>query len=259
MKQLLKKQRKITTVLTWTLWIPVILFCSYLIVELRASSIISFFILALILFFILIVIGKISGSLEKVNAYPRRIFKQFLYGFLMPSLSLITIIVLYDKFFNNEVVPGLHLLNELIIVITYLYVVNSFFLVIDLDKQFSFQILPIVHENHFHEKVVVYNKGEYGQINLMEIALIDQQNQINWLITFKEERHILDLPLKTITEILGVEHFFKINRCQIVHKQAINTFRSGSFGKIDLLLHVNEVKATVSKDRAKEFRQWFNH
>ena len=108
-----------------------------------------------------------------------------------------------------------------------------------------------------HDKVIVYHKGAYGPVRLIEIALIDQRNQINWLITFKEEKHILDLSLMEINDVLGTKQFFKINRSQIVNKEAICKFRSGSFGKIELTLNVNAINATISKDRAKDFRKWF--
>ncbi|MES2653048.1 MAG: LytTR family transcriptional regulator DNA-binding domain-containing protein [Bacteroidota bacterium] len=257
MKQLLKKQRKVITFLIWTLWIPIILFCAHLLIAMRSNSIFPFLILSIVLFFILIVIGKISNELEKESNYAGRIFKQFLYGFLMPSFSLIIIIVLYDIFINDDTVQSIHLLKELLIIAAYLYFVNSFYLVVHIGQKFSIQLLPIEEEKCYHDKVVVYHQGAYGPINLMEIALIDQRHQINWLVTFKEEEHILNLSLNAINDILGVKQFFKINRSQIVHKEAIGKFKAGSFGKIELALNVNAINATVSKDRAKEFRKWF--
>jgi len=254
MKQLLPKQTK---VIAFLIWIPVILFCTHLLIDVRNASVLSFLILSIFLYFILLVVGKVSVRLNKVNNSVIRMTKQFIYGFIFPLFLVITIVTLCDKFISDAVIQSDYLFKELMILSTYLYVANSFYLIIHLDRKFSVQ-MPLVEEGkRFHDKVVVYHNGAYAPINLMEIALIDQRSQINWLITFKEDEHILDLSLKVINDIIGAKQFFKINRSQIVHKDAISKFKSGSFGKIELILNVNNINATVSKDRAKEFRKWF--
>ena len=257
MNQLLTKHRKVIAFLIWMFWIPVILFCAHELISLRSRSIFSFILLSIALIFILFVIGRISLFLEKENNYTSRIIKQFLYGFLLPLLLLVIFAQLYNLVIDSNLAHNALLIKELVIVIVYLYMANSFYLIIHMDRKFSKATLPIEKNKSFHDKVVVYHKGAYGPINLIEIALIDQRNQINWLITFKEEKHILDLSLKEINDVLGTNQFFKINRSQIVNKAAISNFRSGSFGKIDLILNVNAISTTISKDRAKDFRKWF--
>ena len=250
MKKQRTKPRKEITFLIWTFWTPIILFCANELLFLRNFTIFSFFLLSMVLFFVLFVIGRISNYLEKENNYNIRIRRQFLYGFLIPLLFIVILAKLYDK-------QSIFLIKDLLIIIMYLYIANSFYLVIHMDNQFSMITLPIEEDKGCQDKVVVYHKGAYGPVRLIEIALIDQRNQINWLITFKEEKHILDLSLKEINDVLGTKQFFKINRNQIVNKEAISKYRSGSFGKIELALNVNAINATISKDRAKDFRKWF--
>lgn len=250
MKKLLTKPRKEVTFLIWTFWIPIILFCANELLFLRSRTIFSFFLLSIVLFFILFLIGRISNYLKKESNYNIRIKKQFLNGFLIPLLCVVILAKLYD-------IHNIYSVKDLLIIIMYLYIANSFYLVIHMDNQFSMIALPIEEDKGFQNKVVVYHKGAYGPVKLVEIALIDQRNQINWLITFKEEKHILDLSLKEINDVLGTKQFFKINRNQIVNREAISKYRSGSFGKIELVLNVNAINATISKDRAKDFRKWF--
>lgn len=257
MKHLPKKHPKVIAFLIWSLWGPVILFTAHLVVAVQIQSIFPYLILCTILLAILIVIGRISKELEKNNNLKARIIKQFLYGFLAPILVITIAIALYSRLVSHPL-QLIKYIIQLIVIVVFLYIANSFYLVIHLDRKFSVAALPVGEEQQVHDKVVVHHQGAYGSIKLMEIALIDQRNQINWLITFKEERQILDLTLKQIGEILGVTNFFKINRNQIVHKDAIRQFKAGSFGKIELSLTINGIHATVSKDRAAEFRRWIS-
>ena len=257
MNQLLYKPSKVIAFLIWTLWIPVILFCSYLLISIRNGSTFVFVLLFTAQLFMLFAIGRLSIHLEKINNTVTRILKQFIYGFFAPLCSIIISIIAYDEFLGDHAIKYVHLIKELSILAVFLYIVNIFCLVIHLDRQFSTSMVPIQDEECYNKSILVYHKGAYMPVNLIEIALIYQQNQINWLITFKEEEYILDLSLKDIHEVLCVKQFFKINRNQIVHKDAILKFRSGSFGKIDLILNINSIHTTVSKGRAKDFRKWF--
>ncbi len=210
---------------------------------------------------ILLAIRWLSKRLDNSSSTAKqtliRIRKQFLYGFLIPITTFITLGLVYAKWVDVNAIQPVDLLKELSVVIMFLYLANSFYLVIHIDRQFSLATVKVEEIKHFHEKVLVYHKGSYVPINLMEIALIYQRGQINWLITFEEEEHILDLSLNEIQKILSAAHFFKINRNQIVHKEAIYNYNAGSYGKINIEMKIKKMSATVSKDRAKDFRKWF--
>lgn len=260
MNQLPKKPRKVITFLIWTLWIPIILFCSHFLTSARNGKVFSFLILAIVLLFLLLVVEKLSRYLEntmpKENNYNSRIFKQFLLGFLGPLCSFVILDTVYYEYIHDDVIQHASFIKELFVIAMFLYIINTFYLIIYMHRKFSTPAPPEADKS-YHEKVLVYDKGSYIPVNLMEIALIDQKNQINWLITFTEGEHVLELSLKAIQEILCIKQFFKINRNQIVNKNAIHKFKPASFGKLDLTLKIKPIKATVSKDRAKDFRKWF--
>ncbi len=255
------KAHRLFESLIWVLWIPVILFCSQIIVSGRNGTIFYFTFVALVLLFILLGIRWFSKNLERTTRTVihtlARMRKQFLYGFIAPLFALVILASVYDEFINENAIQQIHLLKELSILIMFFYVANSFYLVIHVDRQFSLSTVKVAEIECYNEKVLVYHKGAYVPINLMQIALIYQLGQINWLVTFELEEHVLDLSLKSIQEILSPKHFFKINRNQIVHKDAIDNFSAGRYGKINVVLKIKGLTSTVSKDRAKDFRKWF--
>lgn len=261
MNKLPKKAHHMFEFLIWLLWIPVILFCSQLIISGRNGTIFHFILVVLLLLFILLSIRWLSKYLEGTTSAATpilaRIRKQFLYGFIAPLFALAILASVYDEFINENAIQQIYLIKELSIVIMFLYVANSFYLVIHVDRKLSLSTVKVEEIENYNEKVLVYHQGAYVPINLMEIALIHQLGQINWLVTFEQEEHILDLSLKSIQEILSPKHFFKINRNQIVHKDAIDKFSAGRYGKINVVLKIKELTSTVSKDRAKDFRKWF--
>lgn len=261
MNSIRNKPPKVLAFLICMLWIPVILFCAHLIISGRKGSSFSFILLCLLLVCILLAVKWLSKYFEHASSEiitsRSRIGKQFFYGFLSPLFILVILAAGYDTVIDDGLIIQSHFIKELSIFSMFFYVANSFFLVISLDKQFSLVPTKMEETENYNEKIVVYHKGAYVPINLMEIALIYQMGQINWIITFKEEEHILDLSLKAIQEIISAEHFFKINRSQIVHKDAIDKFSAGPFGKINVVLKFKNITSTVSKDRAKDFRNWF--
>ncbi|MGF1924216.1 MAG: LytTR family transcriptional regulator DNA-binding domain-containing protein [Bacteroidia bacterium] len=257
MKKLISNQPKLIKFIRHILWVPLILFCAHLLISPHSNSLSLLLIVSIGLLSILLVIGKICMQLQKDDRYARRMGRQFIYGFLVPYLSIVTLFTLFDRYLVTTTEHRVHFTKDLLVIGMYVYVANSYHLVNYFDKHLSNMDAQVGQERSYHDKVVVYHEGAYIPVNLAEIALINQRHQINWLLTFKEEQHILDLSLKAIFDILGTTDFFKINRNQIVHKKAISSFRSGSFGKIHLQLKIRQMQATVSKDRAKDFREWF--
>ncbi|MEJ5995197.1 LytTR family DNA-binding domain-containing protein [Pedobacter sp. Du54] len=261
MNSLLKKPRKLIAFLIWTLWIPVILFCAHLLNLGRKGSSFSFLIICTLLLCILLGIRWVAKKLENTKSARHttiyRIRKQFLYGFLIPLCVFILLSAFFDEIIDDDAIKRVSFVKELSLLGMFFYVANSFYLVIYLDRQYLSTRDKNVEIACYSEKVLVYQRGTYVPINLMEIALIYQLGQINWIITFNEEEHILDLSLKAVQEILDEKYFFKINRSQIVHKDAVEKFSAGSYGKINLTLKIKEITSTVSKDRAKDFRRWF--
>ncbi|MEE1943854.1 LytTR family DNA-binding domain-containing protein [Pedobacter sp. KR3-3] len=107
------------------------------------------------------------------------------------------------------------------------------------------------------KRVLINHKGGQLSIKVVQIAIIAQVYQVNWMVMRSGESYILNLSLKEINALLSGYDFFQVNRKQIVNKEVIKKITARSFGKLELTLHVHyENQVTVSKDRAKRFKEW---
>lgn len=248
--------------------IPIMLFCAHLFTSLRNPPVLfseinqPFFCAFTVLLGLGIFIRKTTIYLDKyepitVNLF-KRLMKQLLLGFLIPLIFMIILLVIYDRYLDGDPIHFASLIKELIFLALFLYIFNGVYISIGLERQVSTFVNEQIVTAEASPKLLGYQKGAYVPINLGDVALISQIEHLNWIVTFSEERYVLNLSLKKAHDILNAAQFFRINRSQIVHKEVIQELRPGSFGKIELTLKVQEITTTVSKGRAKHFRKWFN-
>jgi hypothetical protein len=267
-------QQKALKFLHWTFWILVIPFFSHflIIIKIEGSFIENaaridywraLICVSLTLGLITFVIGILSLHWDKRNNaggnYTDRLLKQLMVGFLSPLIIITTVTIFVLKFIDQNLIQSHHFTKAFPIIGEFLYVTNIFYLTVYLG-----QLITVLKENDEKqsrkiniEKLLVYHRGSYVPMSLNEIAMINQIAHINWLITFNDEEYILDMTLKEIEVLLNEQGYFKINRTQIIHKEIIKSFSSGTFGKIEVNLKSGKI-TKVSKDRAKEFRQWLS-
>lgn len=258
----LTKERVFITFLNSVCWMPILFFCTQLLVSVRSKALFFEIRKASIIVFILLsalswLVRKVILHLDKHDSYVKRIAKQGLYCFLIPLGVILMMMVVYDKYIDDSVIQSAFLLKELSLSAFLLYVFNCAYFSKTLEKRVS-----IIHEEQtkeklFNEKFLVYRKGFYVPINLTEIAMVYQSAHLNWIVTFNDEKYVLNISLKEASDILGSQHFFAINRTHIIHREVVETIRSGDFGKIELTLKVQAIITTVSKGRASQFRRWF--
>ncbi|MCY1556740.1 LytTr DNA-binding domain protein [compost metagenome] len=139
--------------------------------------------------------------------------------------------------------------------IVFLYLTNLFYLILYNDRKGSGELIAIRPERP-PKRLFVHHQGHILPIDLMDIALIYQEHQINWLINFDGQSYAMETSLKQVQKELDGQRFFQINRWQIVNRENIRSLKSGTFGKIEVEFMVNFMKGTVSKGRASEFRKW---
>lgn len=187
----------------------------------------------------------------------RLIAIQFLIGLIFPLLVLFLVVYFSPtNHFLNHITPR----RYYVFLGIFLYLTNSIYLIKIFERKlFAVLKTQIDYRDTKKNEVIVYHRGSYQRLHAEEIAVIYQEAQINWLITFDEDKHILDLTLLEVLAILDCNEFFQINRTQIINKDAIVKFHQGSYGKLILELQVKPFRAKVSKGRTKEFRYWFNH
>ncbi len=262
----LTKERISTAFLNSAFWIPILFFCTQLFVSIRSEN--SLFEVSKYAIVVFILLAVLCWSVKKVviyldkhqpvaNNYAKRLVKQSLYGLIIPLGAVLLLLVAYDKSIDERIIQKAFLLKELSLCAFFLYMFNCASVSIELEKRVS--ILPKEPDNdkQFNEKFLVYRKGFYAPINLIEVAMVYQSGHLNWIVTFDDERYVLNISLKEANTILDSQNFFAINRTHIIHRAVVETVRSGSFGKIELKLTLQAIITTVSKGRASGFRKWF--
>lgn len=85
------------------------------------------------------------------------------------------------------------------------------------------------------------------------------RDEVIWIQTTDNQRLITDYnSLDEIEELLNPEGFFRANRQFIVNKHTIESYRTHFTGKIELkLVVVTKDEVVVSKEKAHQFRGWF--
>ncbi|MFN4144557.1 MAG: LytR/AlgR family response regulator transcription factor [Runella sp.] len=85
------------------------------------------------------------------------------------------------------------------------------------------------------------------------------RDEIIWLVSTDQQRLITDFDsLDALEELLNPSDFFRVNRQYIVRRAAIESYRSHHTGRIELKLTVpTKDEVSISKDRAAQFRVWF--
>lgn len=209
-------------------------------------------------------IAKLSIFLDKHPKLESNVFKriiwQLLLGLLLPSTLVVVVTAFYFGVFGENIIDREYFAFELPIVVLYLAIINAFYLLMYSNNQiwtFKSNYLQQKTLSAKDKRILIHHKDGHLPVLVAQIALIAQIHQVNWLVMHDGESHILHLSLKEILALLPNDDFFQVNRNQIVNKKVIKKIIVCTFGKLELSLTIPyENKVTVSKDRAKRFKEW---
>lgn len=114
-----------------------------------------------------------------------------------------------------------------------------------------------VPKKEYKERYVVRFNDRIVPLQTSNIAYVYSEDKTNYLVTFDDQRYIIDSSLDVITEELDPEHFFRISRSCIVQMKAITSIIKQGGGRLKI---VPEPKAsfemTVSRSRVDDFLTW---
>lgn len=107
------------------------------------------------------------------------------------------------------------------------------------------------------KKRIVARKGaEFVALELDEVAYFYSEQKIAFVRDIHGNQFMLDKTLGEWESIVGTEDFFRVNRKFLVHRKAIERFKSDN-GKVKVTLKPPVVEDVhVSKEGAGEFRSW---
>jgi two-component system, LytTR family, response regulator len=109
----------------------------------------------------------------------------------------------------------------------------------------------------FKERFMVHSGRSYMIVHFSNIAYFVKE-EIIYIVTKDNQRFVTDFQtMEEIEEIVNPVHFFRANRQTILQVEAVESFKSNLYGKLEVKL-VAPLKGTVdiSREKAQAFKQW---
>jgi len=109
------------------------------------------------------------------------------------------------------------------------------------------------------EKFIVNFRHTLLPVKTNDIAYF-VRDQLIYLCTFDNQRHILDYPtLEEIEEVLNTGKFYRANRQYIVNENAIKSVYAHPTGKLTLKLTTQpSLEIDISREKAPAFKKWLD-
>ncbi|MEO1051032.1 MAG: LytTR family DNA-binding domain-containing protein [Bacteroidota bacterium] len=106
--------------------------------------------------------------------------------------------------------------------------------------------------------ILVKQGSGFVQLKVSELLYAYSEDSITFGIT-ESKRFIIDETLDQLYPTLDAQHFFRINRGQIVARNAIEKISPYFNHRLKLeLQNANNQEFIVSRPKAKEFKEWLN-
>lgn len=109
----------------------------------------------------------------------------------------------------------------------------------------------------YKERYIIRFNDRIVPLETSNIAYIYSEEKNNWLVTFDEQRYIIDSSLDVIGEDLNPEQFFRISRGCIVNMKAITSIIKQGGGRLKISAKpAASFEMTVSRSRVDDFLDW---
>jgi DNA-binding LytR/AlgR family response regulator len=118
---------------------------------------------------------------------------------------------------------------------------------------------PKLALTNYKEKFIVKVKHQWIPIYTRDIACFYREN-LNYLVTFTGEKHILDFTtLDEVEELLDPKIFYRANRQAIIHIDTIQSIKPQENQKLVLTLRPPlKMELDISREKAPAFKKWFD-
>ena len=109
----------------------------------------------------------------------------------------------------------------------------------------------------YKERYIVRFNDRIVPLQTSNIAYIYSEEKNNYLVTFDEQRYIIDWSLDVISEELNPDYFFRISRGCIVSMKAITSIVKQVGGRLRIMPKPDApFEMTVSRSRVDDFLTW---
>lgn len=112
-------------------------------------------------------------------------------------------------------------------------------------------------KKEYKERYIVRFNDRIVPLQTSNIAYVFSEDKNNYLVTFDDQKYIIDTSLDVIAEELDPEYFFRISRGCIVSMKAIDSIVKQMGGRLRLMVHpAPSFEMTVSRSRVDDFLKW---
>jgi DNA-binding LytR/AlgR family response regulator len=111
----------------------------------------------------------------------------------------------------------------------------------------------------YKEKFIVNVRNNWIPINTKDIACFVKET-LNYLYTFNGDKYILDYStLEDVEELLDPSTFYRANRQNIIHINAIQNVKPHDNQKLSVFLKAPlKMEVDISREKAPAFKKWFD-
>lgn len=112
-------------------------------------------------------------------------------------------------------------------------------------------------KKEYKERYIIRFNDRIVPLETSNIAYIYSEEKNNYLVTFDDQKYVIDSSLDLVVEELNPEHFFRVSRSCIVSLKAINSIIKQAGGRLRLVVSPEPgFEMTVSRSRVDDFLKW---
>ena len=112
-------------------------------------------------------------------------------------------------------------------------------------------------KKEYKERYIVRFNDRIVPLQTSNIAYIYSEEKNNYLVTFDEQRYIIDSSLDVVSEEFNPDDFFRISRGCIVSMKAIKSIIKQVGGRLRIVTEPkSSFEMTVSRSRVDDFLEW---
>ena len=127
---------------------------------------------------------------------------------------------------------------------------------VDIDALMKIMEKAKTPQKEYKERYIIRFNDRIIPLNTSEIAYVYSEEKNNYLVTFDEQRYIIDSSLDVISDELNPEKFFRISRSCIVSTKAIRSIVKQT-GRLRIIATPEpSFEMTVSRSRVDDFLEW---
>ena len=127
---------------------------------------------------------------------------------------------------------------------------------IDIEALMKLMEVKNTPRKEYKERYIIRINDRIVPLNISDIAYVYSEEKNNYLVTFDEQRFIIDSSLDVISEELNPDLFFRISRGCIIAMKAIKSIIKHN-GRLRITaIPESSFEMTVSRSRVDDFLEW---